>query len=231
MGSGNRVTLSSFGCGQPQRYERAGTRGDRRHMFDWITGLVQQGGYLGIAALMLAENLFPPIPSELIMPLAGFSAARGEMNLWLVILAGTVGSLLGAVFWFYVGKALGRARMTRWAASYGRWLTVSPAEIDRACEWFQRHGGKAVFLGRLVPAVRTLISVPAGIAAMPLPAMLFWSGLGTAIWSTFLTVTGYLLEGQYKALEGYLNPLSNVVVGLIVVIYVYRVVTFRADRG
>src|SRR3546814_11619065 len=103
-------------------------------MFDWITGLVEDGGYLGIAALMLAENLFPPIPSELIMPLAGFAAARGDLNIFLVVASGAAGSLLGAVFWYAVGCWLGRERVKRWAAHYGRWLTLARSARRRVGE-------------------------------------------------------------------------------------------------
>src|SRR3546814_7553399 len=107
-------------------------------MFDWITGLVEDGGYLGVAALMLAENLFPPIPSELIMPLAGFAAARGDLNIILVVASGAAGSLLGAVFWYAVGCWLGSERLKRWAGRHGRWLTLAPDDIDKAVAWFDR---------------------------------------------------------------------------------------------
>jgi membrane protein DedA with SNARE-associated domain len=195
-------------------------------MFDWITGFHKMGN-IGIALLMFAENLFPPIPSELIMPLAGFSAARGERNLAIVIIAGSVGSLLGALLWYYIGKGLGAERLKRWATRHGRWLTVSPGEIDRSCAWFDRHGGKAVFIGRLIPAVRTLISVPAGIAGMPLAAFLLYSAAGTVLWTALLAVAGYYLESQYDKVADWVSPVSNVVIGLIVLCYLYRVVTFR----
>ena len=195
-------------------------------MFDWITQLVQQTGYLGIAILMLAENVFPPIPSELIMPLAGFSALRGDLNIFLVILAGTVGSLLGALFWYYLGRWLGLDRLKNWAGRHGRWLTIAPGEVDQAKDWFDRHAGRAVFFGRLVPAVRTLVSVPAGIAPMPLPAFLAYSTIGTGLWTAFLAGAGYLLGTQYELVQGWVNPISNVVVVALVLIYLYRVVTF-----
>ena len=164
-------------------------------MFDWVTSLVEQGGYLGIAFLMLLENVFPPIPSELIMPLAGFTAARGELNLFMVVLAGTVGSVAGAVLWYYVGCWLGYERLKRLAARHGRWLTLGPTEIDEAAGWFRQHCGKSVLIGRLIPAVRTLISVPAGITGMGLGRFLAYSTLGSAIWTGFLAGCGYLLEG------------------------------------
>ncbi len=195
-------------------------------MFDWITALVQQTGYLGIALLMLAENVFPPIPSELIMPLAGFTAARGELSIVWVVVAGTVGSIAGALLWYYVGRWIGAERLERWAERHGRWLTMSPEDVERARGAFARHGAAAVLVGRLVPAVRTLISVPAGITAMSLPRFLFWTGLGTAAWTALLAGLGYALESQYAVVADYVNPVSNVVVALLVAGYAWRVATF-----
>ncbi|PJK27794.1 DedA family protein [Minwuia thermotolerans] len=197
-------------------------------MFDWITGVIEQGGYPGIAFLMFAENVFPPIPSELIMPLAGFSAARGELDIVLATLAGSAGSLLGALFWYGIGRWLGEhERLKRFAEGHGRWLTLTPKEIDRARDWFERHGGKAVFLGRLVPAVRTFISVPAGVARMSLARVTLYSALGTVIWTALLSGAGFLLEDQYQRVAGWANPVSNAVVALLVIWYLYRVITFR----
>ena len=132
-------------------------------MFEKIVQFLEEAGYLGIALLMFLENLFPPIPSELIMPLAGFEAARGTKSLPLVILSGSAGSIAGALFWYYVGKWIGARRLKAWAGRHGRWLTLKPSEVDKVDAWFDRHCAEAVFLGRLVPTVRTLISVPAGI--------------------------------------------------------------------
>lgn len=199
-------------------------------MFDWITGVVEQTGYLGVFLLMLGENIFPPIPSELIMPLAGFTAAQGKLNIFFVVLAGTAGSLLGALAWYYAGRWLGLKRIERLSARHGRWLTLTPDEVDQADDWFKRHGGKAVFFGRLVPAVRTLISVPAGVAKMPLPSFLAWTSLGTALWTALLAGAGYLLESQYQRVADYVDPVSNAVFGLLAAWYVYRVVTFRPER-
>jgi membrane protein DedA with SNARE-associated domain len=199
-------------------------------MFEWITGLVERGSYWGIALLMLLENVFPPIPSELIMPLAGFTAARGDLSLLGVIVAGSIGSLAGALLWYGIGRWLGLDRLKGFAARHGRWLTLSPEDLDQAQGFFTRHGGKAVLLGRLVPGVRTLISVPAGIVGMPLPSFLLWTGIGTVVWTALLAGAGYLLESQYEAVSAWLGPVSNVIVGAIVVFYLYRVVTFR-PRG
>lgn len=196
-------------------------------MFDWITGFIEQSGYLGLFLLMFVENIFPPIPSELIMPLGGFTAARGDLHIALVIIAGTLGSLAGALFWYYVGRWVGAARLKRWAARHGRWLTLAPDEVDQANAWFDRHCGKAVFFGRLLPTVRTLISIPAGIAEMSLPRFLLFSTLGTAIWTGLLAGAGYLLEAEYRKVAEYLNPVSDAVVAILVLGYLYRVATFR----
>ncbi len=200
-------------------------------MFDWITGLVDQGGYIAIAFLMFLENVFPPIPSELIMPLAGFTAARGDLNLVIAIVAGSIGSLFGAILWYYVGVWMGAERLKKWSARHGRWLTLTPEEVDRTLDWFDRHGGKAVFIGRLVPGVRTLISVPAGVAGMSLTKLVFYSAVGTGLWTALLAGAGYVLESQYEKVETWVNPVSNAVLAVLVVWYVYRVVTFGKRSG
>lgn len=198
-------------------------------MFEQLVELMNRGGYLGIAALMFLENLFPPIPSELIMPSAGYSAGQGKLSLVGVIVAGTLGSVAGALFWYHVGKWIGADRLKRWTGRHGRWLTLRPRDVERVDRWFDRHSGKAVLLGRLVPAVRTLISVPAGVFGMGLPQFLLFSTLGTALWAALLAGAGYLLQGQHNQVAAWLNPVSNIVLGLIVVGYLYRVVTWRTD--
>ena len=195
-------------------------------MFTWITDFVTQAGYLGVALLMFAENIFPPIPSELIMPLAGFSAARGDLNLFGVLLAGTIGSLLGALPWYYAGYFLREERLKRLAQRHGRWITMTSKDVVTASAWFHRYGASAVFFGRLIPTVRTLISVPAGIARMSLIVFLAWSTLGTLIWTTFLTFAGYLLESQYERVAQWMDPVTKIVVAILVFTYLYRVVTY-----
>ncbi|WP_426955625.1 DedA family protein [Muricoccus radiodurans] len=196
-------------------------------MFDGIVTIVRETGYFGILLLMLAENVFPPIPSELIMPMAGFSAARGDLQIVLVILAGTAGSVLGALFWYGIGRWVGHERLKRWSGRHGRWLTISPEDVDRASDWFGRHGAKAVLIGRIIPAVRTLISVPAGLTRMPLVPFLLFSVLGTTVWTALLAGAGYLLQEQYEVVSRYVNPVSNLIVIGIGVYYLYRVMTFR----
>ena len=196
-------------------------------MFDLITSLIAQTGYVGIAFLMLAENVFPPIPSELIMPLAGFTAARGELSLVGVLIAGTLGSLVGALFWYEIGRRVGVERLRRWAGRHGRWFTMTPDEVDQAVAWFGQHGGLAVLVGRLIPAIRTLISVPAGLAGMKLPVFLAWTTVGTALWTALLAGLGYVLEGGYQQVADWVNPVTNIVTAMLVLGYLYRVATFR----
>lgn len=200
-------------------------------VFDWIVSLIDKAGYIGIALLMLLENIFPPIPSELIMPLAGFSAAKGTLSFTGVVLAGTVGSLAGAYFWFLIGRWIGPKRLKQFAARHGRWLTMHPDEVDQARAFFSRHQGLALFLGRLIPAIRSLISVPAGVNCIPISTFLLWSTLGTALWTVFLAGAGYLLESQYERVQEWLNPVSNVVITGLVIWYVYRVIRFKAPEA
>jgi membrane protein DedA with SNARE-associated domain len=196
-------------------------------MFDHLVDWLGEAGYLGIAALMFLENLFPPIPSELIMPSAGYNAGQGRLNLVGVIVAGTTGSVLGAVFWYLVGRRIGAERLKRWIGKHGRWLTLRPRDIDRVDAWFDAHCGQAVFLGRLIPAVRTLISVPAGIFGMGMRSFLLFSTLGSLLWTTILAVAGYLLEGQYQQVAEYLNPVTSLILALVAAAYLYRVATWR----
>jgi membrane protein DedA with SNARE-associated domain len=183
---------------------------------------------VAIALLMLLENVFPPIPSELIMPLAGFSAAKGNLNIVGVVAAGTVGSLAGAFFWYWIGRAVGPERLKAFAGRHGRWLTLDPEEIDRARAVFDRHRAAALFFGRLIPTVRTLISVPAGVNRLPLGVFAFWSLLGTSLWTALLAGAGYLLQSQYERVSEWLNPVSNAVLAALVLWYLYRVIRFRA---
>ncbi len=182
-------------------------------MVEWITNTMNSLGYWGIGFLMFMENLFPPIPSELIMPLAGFTVSQGKMNFQYAVLAGVIGTLLGALPWYYAGKLLGEERLRLLFDRYGRWLGLSGQDIDQANRWFHRHGNQAVLLCRLVPGVRTVISLPAGINAMPMAAFLFYSAVGTTLWVGLLTYAGLKLGDHYDLVEEYVGPVSKIVLG------------------
>jgi membrane protein DedA with SNARE-associated domain len=145
----------------------------------FVESMMEKLGPFGIGPLMFLEKVFPPIPSKLIMPLVGYLATRGGMNIAIVIAAGTLGSLVGTLPWYYLGKRLGHAGVRRFAARHGRWLTMHPSDVDAASERFKRHGNASVLVGRLIPTVRTLISVPAGVADGPVPSL---STVGTFVW-------------------------------------------------
>jgi len=192
-------------------------------MFEWILGLIVSGGYVGLLALMFLENLFPPIPSELVMPLAGFLAARGEMDALLVVVIGTAGSVSGALPWYWLGRHVNKPRLLHLAERHGHWLTVDTDEVEAAYRWFRHKGWRAVLFGRLMPGIRTLISIPAGMAGMRLSWFLALTTAGSLLWTGFLTGAGFLLENQYQRVHAYLDPLSWVVFGLILAIYLWRV--------
>ena len=200
-------------------------------MFDFITKFLETSGYLGVFALMALENVFPPIPSELIMPFAGFVAARGDLNVVGVLLAGTAGSIAGALPWYYAAKIYGKERLENFADKHARWMTVTHGEIDHALEAFERHGRKVVLFGRLIPAIRTLISVPAGLACMPLGQFLLFSTIGSLIWTGILTGAGYLLENHYERVADYVDPVSKAILIGLVLWYVYRVITWKPAKA
>jgi len=185
-------------------------------MKDWVISIMQTMGYPGIGLLMFLENIFPPIPSELIMPAAGFAATSGGLTLWGAILAGIIGSVLGQLPLYYLGRLVGRRRLKRWADQHGRWLMVSAANIDQADAMFNRHGKSAVFFCRVVPGLRSLISIPAGIAKMNLATFLIWTTLGTTIWTSALTTLGYVLGQNYERVSEYMGPASTIILGLLV---------------
>jgi membrane protein DedA with SNARE-associated domain len=193
----------------------------------FVQNLMEQFGPFGIALLMFLENIFPPIPSEVIMPLAGYRAASGDMSIVTVIVAGSLGSLLGIVPWYYLGYAFGEKRVVWLAERYGRWITMTPEDVQAADRWFRRYGYWAVSLGRLVPTVRTLISVPAGLSRMPFWLFLAVSAVGTVAWTAGLALAGFILGRNFDSIDRFIGPVSTGVVILAVLIYVYRVVTFH----
>ena len=192
-------------------------------MLKWIIEVISAMGYAGIVFLMFIENVFPPIPSELIVPLAGFLVTKGQLTFVGVVLAGTFGSVLGSLPLYYLGRTIKEERLRKWIDKYGRWLTISCEDVDRAKEWFDKHGGRTVFFCRLFPGFRSLISLPAGMQRMNMISFLLSTTLGMALWTTVLTTAGYVLSSNFERVEETLDPVSYVVIGVIVVIYVYRV--------
>jgi membrane protein DedA with SNARE-associated domain len=181
-------------------------------MAAWVISLMSSLGYWGIALLMFLENLFPPIPSELIMPLAGFTVAQGKMNFGVAVFAGTVGTMVGTYVWYYLGRMVNYQKLQAWTTRYGKWIRVTAQDIDRVNDWSNKYGSKAVFFGRMVPGIRTLISLPAGINNMPFTTFTIYSTIGTAIWTVALTTAGFFLGENYTSIERYIAPISKLVV-------------------
>jgi membrane protein DedA with SNARE-associated domain len=200
-------------------------------MADFITRTLESLDYAGVALLMVLENLFPPIPSEVVMPSAGAAARAGEASLTGMILAGTLGSVLGTLPWYGAGRWIGTERLQSWVERHGHWLGTDADEIARMDAWFDRYGYWAVFLGRLVPGVRTLISVPAGISEMPMGRYLLATTIGTAAWTALLAGVGYWVEGESDTLARILKLIGMGVIGLLAVLYIIRVVRRRREKS
>ncbi|HXH00111.1 MAG TPA: DedA family protein [Sphingomicrobium sp.] len=196
-------------------------------MSDWIVRLIEQSGYLGVAFLMFLETVFPPIPSEVIMSIAGVTAGQGKLSLGWVIVAGTGGAMLGNILWYLAARALGIVRLKPIIHRWGRWITMSWAEVQRAERWFATHGTFFVFLGRMLPTVRSLVSVPAGLLRMRFRTFLIASTIGTAGWTAMLAFAGYKLGERYTDIDVLLGPASNAILVVLAGGYLYRVWTHR----
>lgn len=196
-------------------------------MAGWVMRFIEAHGYLGIAVLMLAENLFPPLPSELIMPFAAFQAARGELHWLPVVLSGAAGSVAGTLPWYLAGRLLGFERVLWLAQRHGRWLTLSAAEVRRAEDWFVRRGAWVLLAGRLVPALRTVISLPAGTTRLPFGTFLLWTSAGSVLWCALLAGAGYALESQHERIGAFMGPASTAILLGLLAWYAWRVARFR----
>jgi membrane protein DedA with SNARE-associated domain len=175
---------------------------------EWVRNTVSSGGYPALGGLILAENLFPPIPSELILPLAGYYVGQGEMKFALAVLAATLGSLLGALILYAVARFGGRALVLR----LGRVLRIRAKDLDKADRWFDRHGAPIVLFGRLIPGARSLVSIPAGLSEMPIVKFAALTTLGSATWNCALIGAGWALGEHYEKVGGVVGPISTVVV-------------------
>jgi membrane protein DedA with SNARE-associated domain len=196
-------------------------------MGDWTIRLIEQTGYFGIFLLMFLETVFPPIPSEVIMPIAGVQAAQGTLSLWAVIASGTAGAMLGNLFWYALARVIGIRRFRPFIEKYGRWLTIDWDDVEKSERLFGRFGGVIVSVGRLLPTIRSIISIPAGMLEMRLRSFLIWSTLGTAAWTAILATAGWGLGKAFRDVEKVLGPVSTAIIALIVIAYAWRQLTWR----
>ena len=200
-------------------------------MIAWINNTLDSLGYPGIILLMFLENMFPMIPSEAIMPFAGFMTTQGRFSFLGVIVAGTIGSVMGNLPFYYLGKFVGEGRLKAWANKHGRWVGLTHRDIDKAKDWFDRHGNKTVFLCRLVPGVRSIISIPAGFAKMRLSEFLLYSALGTGLWGTILAYLGRVLGKNYEQVEQYMGLAGYTVFAVIILICIRWIVRRKKEGG
>ena len=198
-------------------------------MFEWIASTIERLGYWGIAGLTLLENVVPPIPSEVVVPMAGFVAAKGGLSFWGVVIAASSGALAGAAAWYVAARSIGPKRLRSWVDDHGHWVTLTREDIDKAEQWFERHGPWAVLLGRLVPGVRTFISVPAGFSGMPAAPFIVYSAIGTIIWTLALAWAGTVLESNFEVVGKYIDRVTSVLLVAFLLYLAWRYVkVFRA---
>lgn len=200
-------------------------------MTEFILNLIAWGGYVGIFILMTIENIFPPIPSEVIMGLGGMAVARGDMDMTPLLIVATLGTTLGNMFWYGVGRWIGIARLKPFVERYGRWLTLTWDEVEQLNRFFNRHGLWVVFFFRFLPTFRTMISLPAGMAKMGMPRFLLATFVGSAIWNAVLAYAGLLLGSRFQELQVYVGPVAILTTAAVVVVWAYRVVTWKRRVG
>lgn len=197
----------------------------------WVQDVIERLGAVGVALLVILENVFPPIPSEIVLPFAGFVAQRGDGSVIVMIFAATIGAVVGALVLYGIAAFIGPDRLGAFVFRFGRWFGVKPNDLARAELWFDRHAVAAVLFGRCVPLIRSVVSVPAGFRRMRLAPFLFYTALGSLVWNTALIGAGAVLGDQWDRVEPYIAMVQWVVVAIIVVFVVRFVVTKLRSRA
>ena len=196
---------------------------------EYITKAVETNStfaYLTIFLAMFLENIIPPIPSEIIMPLGGFLVYQQKLNFYLVISWGLLGTIFGSLPWYYLGKLVNEKRLSNFLDNRGKYLGITSNDLAKSKRWFNKYGVSLIFWGRLVPGIRTLISVPAGLELMPLRKFLIWTTLGSLIWVALLTYGGYLLGENYKIIETYLDQIKYIIKPILILIFTYFLIKY-----
>ena len=196
---------------------------------DLITKTVETNAYIAylvIGFAMFLENLIPPIPSEIIMPLGGFFVYTGDLNFYILIVSGLIGTVVGALPWYFLGKLLNEKKLSNFIDRKGKFVGISLKDLDKSRIWFDKYGVMLVFWGRLIPGIRTLISVPAGIELMPINKFLIWTSLGSLIWVIFLTSAGYLFGENYEIIGLYIDNFKVILKPIFVILIILFLVRF-----
>ena len=182
--------------------------------------------YLTICLAMFLENIVPPIPSEIIMPLGGFFVFKQKLNFYILVFWGLFGTILGSLPWYYLGRLVNEKKLSTFLDKRGKYLGITSNDLDKSKRWFDKYGVSLVFWGRLVPGIRTLISVPAGMELMPLRKFLIWTTLGSLIWIALLTYFGYVFGENYQIIESYLDQIKYFVKPILILISLYFLIKF-----
>ena len=182
--------------------------------------------YLTICLAMFLENIIPPIPSEIIMPLGGFFVYQQKLNFYTLVFWGLFGTIAGSMPWYYLGKLVNEKRLSNFLDKNGKYLGITSRDLAKSKIWFDKYGVSLVFWGRLVPGIRTLISVPAGMELMPLRKFLIWTILGSLIWILLLTYAGFVFGENYQIIKTYLNQINYIVKPILVLIFIYFFIKF-----
>ncbi|MDY6449853.1 DedA family protein [Acinetobacter faecalis] len=188
------------------------------NLTEWVISIMEQLGYLGIAILMFLDNVFPPIPSEIIMPSAGYTASQNQLLLVGVIIAGCIGSLLAAALLYWIGYKFKHETIFNFVDRYGKFLFIKSEDVKKSLSWFEKYGHRIVFFGRMIPAVRSLISIPAGMSRMPFWKFMFYSSLGTIIWTTFLACIGFYFGENQALMQKIFSQVGYFIIGIVLII-------------
>ena len=200
-------------------------------MQELIIQIMNNFGYIGVFLLITIENVFPPIPSEVILLFGGFMTTYTSMNVIGVIIASTLGSVLGAIILYYIGKILNKERLKKIITSKpGKLLRLKPEDIDKADEWFDTKGNKTVFFCRFIPVIRSLISIPAGMSEMPMKKFLIYTTLGSLIWNAALTIAGSIVGENWTSILEIMDNYSHIIVILLAIIFVIAIIIFYSKR-
>lgn len=188
------------------------------NLTEWVISIMEQLGYLGIAILIFLDNVFPPIPSEIIMPSAGYTASQNQLLLVGVIIAGCIGSLLAAALLYWIGYKFKHETIFNFVDRYGKFLFIKSEDVKKSLSWFEKYGHRIVFFGRMIPAVRSLISIPAGMSRMPFWKFMFYSSLGTIIWTTFLACIGFYFGENQALMQKIFSQVGYFIIGIVLII-------------
>lgn len=196
----------------------------------FILSFITQVGYPAVLALMFLENIFPPIPSEIILPFVGYAVAQGNLNFTLALLVATAGSLLGTTAWYFVGRLVPISRLESFFLRYGGYIAIELRDFQMVMRFFQKYKMPVVLFGRLLPGIRSGISIPAGCVQMPIHSFLALSALGTLLWNTALMLAGYVVLGNFASVSQYLNPVADGIIYGLIILYLLQVVRFTVRR-